>query len=121
MTNNKNLTEKAIDNLINFYDVSNASQLAKKINTTQGVISNWKTRNAIGAVVDKIAKEDNKALPHLFMESTKEEYLIKDSVVNNYNTSISPELLSKISNVACEYGMTTDAFIEATMLKEVRK
>ena len=61
-----NITEKAITNLIKYYSLSNAAQLANKFEITQGVVSNWKTRNAIGALTDTVANKDPEALEHIF-------------------------------------------------------
>lgn len=61
-----NITEKAINNLIKYYSLTNAAQLAIKFEITQGVISNWKTRNAIGALTDKVANKDPEALEYIF-------------------------------------------------------
>lgn len=55
-----NITENAINKLIEYYSLANASQLANKLEITQGVISNWKSRNAIGALTDTIANKDPK-------------------------------------------------------------
>lgn len=61
-----NITEKAIINLIKYYSLSNAAQLANKFEITQGVVSNWKTRNAIGALTDTVANKDPEALEYIF-------------------------------------------------------
>jgi len=61
-----NITEIAINRLIKYYSLANASQLANKLDISQGVVSNWKSRNAIGALTDTIANKDPQALEYIF-------------------------------------------------------
>lgn len=68
-----NITEKAIIKLIEYYSLSNASQLANKLEITQGVVSNWKSRNAIGALTDTVANKDPEALEYIFANSSKSQ------------------------------------------------
>lgn len=72
-----NITEQAINRLIKYYSLSNAAQLANKFEITQGVVSNWKTRNAIGALTDTVANKDPNAL----------EYIFKNENINNFQNS----------------------------------
>ena len=72
-----NITEQAINRLIKYYSLSNAAQLANKFEITQGVVSNWKTRNAIGALVDTVANKDSNAL----------EYIFRNENINNFQNS----------------------------------
>lgn len=72
-----NITEQAIKRLIKYYSLSNAAQLANKFEITQGVISNWKTRNAIGALVDTVSNKDPNAL----------EYIFRSENINNFQNS----------------------------------
>ena len=65
-----NITENAINKLIEYYSLANASQLANKLEITQGVISNWKSRNAIGALTDTIANKDPEALEFIFSSNS---------------------------------------------------
>lgn len=65
-----NITEKAILNLLQYYSLPNPAQLANKLDISQGVISNWKSRNAIGALVDTIFQKDEEALKYIFSPST---------------------------------------------------
>lgn len=73
-----NITEKAIINLIRYYSLSNAAQLANKFEITQGVVSNWKTRNAIGALTDTVANKDPEALEYIFSSTPN---------INNFQNS----------------------------------
>lgn len=73
-----NITENAIINLIKYYSLSNAAQLANKFEITQGVVSNWKTRNAIGALTDTVANKDPEALEYIFSSNTD---------INNFQNS----------------------------------
>ena len=68
-----NITEKAINKLIEYYSLGNASQLANKLEITQGVISNWKSRNAIGALTDTVANKDPEALEYIFANNHKSQ------------------------------------------------
>ena len=72
-----NITEQAINRLIKYYSLSNAAQLANKLEITQGVVSNWKTRNAIGALTDTVANKDPNAL----------EYIFRNENINNFQNS----------------------------------
>ena len=72
-----NITEQAINRLIKYYSLSNAAQLANKFEITQGVVSNWKTRNAIGALTDTVANKDPNAL----------EYIFRNENINNFQNS----------------------------------
>ncbi len=65
-----NITEQAINRLIKYYSLANAAQLANKFEITQGVVSNWKTRNAIGALVDTVANKDSNALEYIFSNNS---------------------------------------------------
>ncbi|OCL98834.1 hypothetical protein AAX29_01344 [Aliarcobacter thereius] len=65
-----NITEQAINRLIKYYSLSNAAQLANKFEITQGVVSNWKTRNAIGALTDTVANKDPDALEYIFSNNS---------------------------------------------------
>lgn len=72
-----NITEKAIIKLIQYFSLTNASQLANKLEITQGVISNWKSRNAIGALTDTLANKAPEAL----------EYIFRNENINNFQNS----------------------------------
>lgn len=87
-----NITARAINNLIKYYSLSNASQLAKKFEITQGVVSNWKTRNAIGALTDTVANKDPDALEYIFSSKTE---------INNFqnsNNAVAQDLSSNSSS-----------------------
>lgn len=74
-----NITEKAIIKLIEYYSLANASQLSNKLEITQGVISNWKSRNAIGALTDTVANKDPDALEYIFSSNS--------TIINQGNNS----------------------------------
>lgn len=105
-----NITEKAVENLIKHYSLKNASQLAEKFGITQGVISNWKTRNGIGALVDTVSKKDEKALSCIF--NTKE---------NNSTININNLLLDKVEKKASEYGLGINEYLTHLMLQDLEK
>ena len=58
--------EKLIKSLISYYSLNNMSELSLKLKISQSVISNWRARNSIGAIVEKINEIDEKALYHIF-------------------------------------------------------
>ncbi len=58
--------EKLLNNLLNYYNLKNMSELSNKLETSQSVISNWKARNAVGAIVEKINEIDSETLGHIF-------------------------------------------------------
>lgn len=45
--------EYLLEKLFEYFAVSSAAELSKKINTSQKTISNWKTRNSVNAVKKK--------------------------------------------------------------------
>jgi len=63
--------EILIQNLIDYYGLKNMSGLAKKLSVSQSVISNWKSRNAIGALVEKVNEVNPEALSCLFEKDTQ--------------------------------------------------
>jgi len=63
--------EILIDKLIDYYNINTITELAEKLNTSQSTISGWKARNAIGAMTEKVAKNDEKALEAIFTKSTQ--------------------------------------------------
>ncbi len=70
--------EFLLNALIDYYNLKNMSELANKLSVSQSVISNWKTRNAIGAIVEKINELDHIALSYLFKN---------DAQINNLQNS----------------------------------
>lgn len=105
-----NITEKAVENLIKHYSLKNASQLAEKFGITQGVVSNWKTRNGIGALVDTVSKKDEKALSSIF--NIKEN----DSIININNL-----LLDKVEKKASKYGIEINEYLTHLILQDLEK
>lgn len=137
-----NITEKAIMNLIKYYSLSNAAQLANKFEITQGVVSNWKSRNAIGALTDTVANKDPEALVHIFSSDkntqnisgdqnannvqanqiqrekiNKNEYIIPETTMDDLNTLFKIAIENRKENNLIE---KIDDFIHATK-KELRK
>lgn len=53
-----------------FYNIKTITELAQIINTTQPTISGWRSRNAVGALVEKVAEHDNKVLEYIFTSSS---------------------------------------------------
>ena len=70
-----NVTEKAIDRLIEYFKIKTISDLAIKLDTTQSTISGWKARNAIGALTDTVANKDPEALEYIFTNNSKSQHI----------------------------------------------
>ncbi|RBQ27948.1 helix-turn-helix domain-containing protein [Aliarcobacter vitoriensis] len=107
-----NITENAISKLIEYYSLANASQLANKLEITQGVISNWKSRNAIGALTDTIANKDPEALEFIF-SSNSNIYNLQNST----NRTVLDKSSNKEDNTNTYYGNDLD--IDKNILKLV--
>lgn len=107
-----NITEKAINKLIEYYSLGNASQLANKFEITQGVISNWKSRNAIGALTDTVANKDPEALEYIF-SSNSNVYNLQ----NSKNHTVLDKSSNKEDNSNTYYGDNLD--IDKNILKLV--
>ncbi len=107
-----NITEKAINKLIEYYSLGNASQLANKLEITQGVISNWKSRNAIGALTDTVANKDPEALEYIF-SSNSNVYNLQ----NSKNHTVLDKSSNKEDNSNTYYGDNLD--IDKNILKLV--
>ncbi|MCG3668605.1 helix-turn-helix domain containing protein [Aliarcobacter butzleri] len=109
-----NITENAISKLIKYYSLANASQLANKLEITQGVISNWKSRNAIGALTDTVANKDPKALEFIFTDNSK--------FSNNVNEiKINDTLLEQAKNEASKFGLDINSYIEHLIIQDLKK
>jgi cell fate (sporulation/competence/biofilm development) regulator YmcA (YheA/YmcA/DUF963 family) len=72
----KNEADYLINKLMDYYEVKNYRELSEKINTTQQLISGWKLRNAVKAILNKlndlgIQDDFNKTIKH-------EEYNLGD-------------------------------------------
>jgi uncharacterized protein YjcR len=80
--------EYLLNALIGYYSLKNMSELANKLTISQSVISNWKSRNAVGAIVEKINEVDPEALSFIFLE--------KKTQINNLQNST--------NNVAQNFG-----------------
>ena len=46
--------EVIIFKLISYFELKNMTELAEKLGVSQSVMSNWKARNAVGAICEKI-------------------------------------------------------------------
>jgi len=63
---NKYSVEDIIIKLISHFELKNMSELAEKLNVSQSVMSNWKARNAIGAICEKILEVEPDAMSKIF-------------------------------------------------------
>ncbi len=83
--------ESLLNNIMNYYNLKNMSELATKLEISQSVISNWKSRNAIGAIVEKISSVDQEALSYIFGDGDSSISIIQASggraAAGNYNES----------------------------------
>ena len=107
-----NMTVKAIDKLIEYFEIKTISDLAVKLDIAQSTISGWKSRNAIGALVDVIASKDLKALEYIF----KNENI--DYSRNNASQNIMKsepnidENILKLVDTLCSFAKTNNKFDE---------
>ena len=68
-----------IKNLILYYSLANMKELAEKINVSQSVVSSWKTRNSVGALINKIAEIDSDALDFILQNATNSTQTVVDN------------------------------------------
>ncbi|WP_320035761.1 hypothetical protein [Halarcobacter sp.] len=109
---------KLIEKLILYFNVKNTTELATVLNTQQSTISGWKSRNAIGTLLEKLATIDENALYFLFKESEEPSHniYIEDELISN---SIRYRIVEKskksISNYQAELILMYRAFQSETV------
>lgn len=54
------------DKLLVFYKVKSVTDLADKLNVTRSTVSGWKSRQAVGAILEYLFNNDLKALHYIF-------------------------------------------------------
>jgi hypothetical protein len=110
-------TDKLINNLILYYSLANMKELAEKINVSQSVVSSWKIRNSVGALINKIAEIDIDALS--FILSSNET---KDTVLSEINNAIfiNEKLLEKSRIEAEKYGFSLTNYIEHLIVQDIK-
>jgi hypothetical protein len=77
--------ELIIDRLLQHYEINTISELAVRLNSSQSTISGWKSRNSIGAIVDKLNEIDPKLLSLVFSNPINTQNLENNS---GFNTQI---------------------------------
>lgn len=75
--------ETLIKKLSNYYEVTTLTELANKLKTTQSTISGWKSRNAIGSIIDKVLEIDENALYFVFKVDSKIETTVSEELLFN--------------------------------------
>lgn len=75
--------ETLIKRLSNYYEVTTLTELANKLKTTQSTISGWKSRNAIGSIIDKVLEIDENALYFVFKVDSKIETTVSEELLFN--------------------------------------
>ncbi|WP_066356353.1 helix-turn-helix domain-containing protein [Aliarcobacter skirrowii] len=58
------------DKLLAFYKVKSVTDLADKLNVTRSTVSGWKSRQAIGAILEYLFNNDLKALHYIFSNNS---------------------------------------------------
>ena len=111
-----NITEKAIDRLIEYFKIKTISDLAIKLDTAQSTISGWKARNAIGALTDTIASKDLKALEYIFANSSS-----KDIEPDINLIKINDTLLEKAKDEASRFGLNINSYLEHLIIQDLKK
>ena len=71
--------EILIQKLIDFYNIKTITELAAILKTTQSTISGWKSREAIGALVEKVNEVNPEALLYLFAKDTQVNHISNSS------------------------------------------
>ena len=69
--------------LSNYYEVTTLTELANKLKTTQSTISGWKSRNAIGSIIEKVLEIDENALYFVFKVDSKIETTVSEELLFN--------------------------------------
>lgn len=75
--------ETLIKKLSNYYEVTTLTELANKLKTTQSTISGWKSRNAIGSIIEKVLEIDENALYFVFKVDSKIETTVSEELLFN--------------------------------------
>ena len=75
--------ETLIKKLSNYYEVTTLTELANKLKTTQSTIRGWKSRNAIGSIIDKVLEIDENALYFVFKVDSKIETTVSEELLFN--------------------------------------
>ena len=112
--------ELLIKRLLAFYNIKTLTDLATKLDTTQSTISGWKSRNAIGTLVDILIIKEPKILSDLFKISDDNETCIS-SIKENENLSINDVLLEKAKTKAEKYGLNTNSYVEHLIIQDLEK
>lgn len=112
--------ELLIKRLLKFYNIKTLTDLAIKLDTTQSTISGWKSRNAIGTLVDILVIKEPELLSDLFKISDDNNTYIS-SIKENENISINNTLLEKTRTKAEKYGLNTNSYVEYLIIQDLEK
>jgi len=58
--------DELLQKFLKYYKLRNMSELANRLEVSQSTISNWRSRNSIGAIFEAINKHDSLFLHNLF-------------------------------------------------------
>lgn len=101
--------EDIIIKLISQFELKNMTELAEKLNVSQSVMSNWKSRNAIGAICERVLEVDPEVLSYVFSVGSQNN-IISDtsvsgsgSVIDNSNQKNITLGISEINNIIPAY------------------
>lgn len=72
--------EIIIIRLISYFKLKNMTELAEKLGVSQSVMSNWKSRNAIGPICERVLEVDPQALSSIFNVGTQNNTISNTSV-----------------------------------------
>lgn len=89
--------EILIQKLIKHYNIKTITELAEKLSTTQSTISGWRSRNAIGALVEKVAEENPEILSILFTNDHSQINNFQNSTLSGNATGVEIGSSNKIS------------------------
>ncbi|MDQ1267725.1 MAG: hypothetical protein QG567_1496 [Campylobacterota bacterium] len=93
--------EDIIIRLISHFGLKNMSELAEKLNVSQSVMSNWKSRNAIGAICEKVLEINPKALSSILEDVNTNIQHVRTNNGNNALNNFDKQSIS--GNVSKEF------------------
>lgn len=110
--------ELAIERLLDFYNIKTITELAEELSTTQSTISGWKSRQAFGALIEKVLHINENALYYIFdnknINNNIEKYIPEDLIIN----SIKFRILEKVQNEF--FNFQQEIFLLHKSINEIR-
>jgi len=106
-----------IKNLILYYSLANMKELAEKINVSQSVVSSWKIRNSVGALINKIAEIDSDALKFMLEKTINSAQTIQDKqeqLAHDLLCNSEEDTIKRKENIdAATYALFVEAYSKA--------